>query len=554
MKYVIGVDFGTLSARAIVAGLEDGHITGEGVSAYAKGVMTTALPDGTPLLGGDWALADPMDYLDSLRASIKGALDCAAVQKEDILSIAIASTACTLLPVTKDLTPLCALPGFASRPHAFAMLWKHHRAKAFARHMTDVAREMEIPVLNDYGGSISSEWAIPKAMEIMTQDPECYMAADRFMQLSDWLTARLVGDPDVQNASILAYKGMWRHHGGFPDDTYLAATGASVPEIIHQKLRGRRIPAGGPAGRLTASAAEALGLCPGTAVGMAHTDAHAAALGAGACKDGDYVYILGTSSCAHFLSRKKVVVPGVTGAIEDGLIPGLTCYSAGQACVGDMLDWFIQHTVPSQVREEAKRQGRNIHSLLEEQAAAQRPGECAVMALDWWNGNRSVLGNAALSGLLAGLTMDTRPADIYRALLDSIAFGHREIWENFQQKGLRPRQIILCGGIARKNRLLSQIIADVLNCPVSISEETQSTARGAAICAAAALEKEPGYDSLAKAVRRMKGGIAYTLRPVAGHVSDYERLYGIYHRIHDFFGRENPGLMEELRNGFSART
>lgn len=552
MKYAIGVDFGTLSARAIVASLEDGHTLGEGVSAYAKGVMTTALPDGTPLPGGDWALADPLDYWESLKACVKGALDCAAVPEKDVLSIAIASTACTLLPVAEDFTPLCALPGFAGRPHACAKLWKHHRAQAFAQHMTDVAREMELPILNDYGGSISSEWAVPKAMEILAEDPACYAAADRFMQLSDWLTARLVGNPDVQNASVLAYKGMWQHHGGFPDDTYFSAIGARVPEIIHQKLRGRRIPAGGLAGTLTVSAAKALGLCPGTAVGMAHTDAHAAALGVGACQEGDYVYILGTSSCAHFLSREKISVPGVTGAIEDGLVPGLTCYSAGQACVGDMLDWFIHRAVPPEVSKEADRQNRSVHSLLEQQAAAQRPGECAVTALDWWNGNRSVLGNAALSGLLVGLTMDTRPADIYRALLDSIAFGHREIWENFRKRGLMPGRIILCGGIARKNRLLSQIMADVLNCPVSISKEAQATAKGAAICAATALGGEPGYASLAEAANHMKDDMAQTLPPIPGHVSDYDRLYGIYHRIHEFFGRENPELMGSLRRGLSG--
>lgn len=550
MKCVIGVDFGTLSVRAIVASLEDGHTLGEGVSVYAKGVMTVALPDGTPLAGGDWALADALDYWDSLEASVREAVNSSPVRREDILSIAIASTACTLVPVAENLTPLSALPGFAGRPHAYAKLWKHHRAQAFAQRMTDVAREMGLSLLEDYGGKISSEWAVPKAMEILAEDPGCYERADRFLQLSDWLTALLVGDPDVQNASILAYKGMWRHRGGFPEDAYFAAVGASVPEILHRKLRGRRIPAGGSAGRLTPSAAAALGLCPGIEVGMAHTDAHAAALGVGASGEGDYVYILGTSSCAHLLSRSKVPVPGVTGAIEEGLIPGFTCYSAGQACVGDMLDWFVRRAIPREVAEAAEEKGQSIHSVLEAQAAAQRPGECGLAALDWWNGNRSVLGNADLSGLLVGLTMDTGPADIYRALLDSIAFGHREIWQNFRENGLKPGKIILCGGIAQKNRLLSQIMADVLNCPVFISGEAQATARGAAVCAAAALGGTEGYGSLAEAVDSMKGGAERTVRPIAENIRAYERLYGIYHRMHEIFGRENPKLMSELRRGF----
>lgn len=548
MRYVIGVDYGTQSARAVVTEIATGRTLGEKVCVYAHGVMDQALPDGTRLQGPDWALEDPMDYRAALGDVVRGAVQNAGVAREEVGALAIAATACTLMPVTRDMTPLCALERFKSRPHAYAKLWKHHRAQRYADRMTAAANNMGLSILDDFGGRVSSEWAIPKVLEVYSEDLEVYEAADRFMQFSDWLTAILTGDPDVQNGSIATYKNMWSRRVGDLDDAYLRAVCPEAPRIVHEKLRGKKYMAGKPAGKLTPSWAKELGLTAGTTVGMAHTDAHAAALGVGAADEGDYVFIMGTSSCGHLLAKKKTPVPGVTGEREDGLVPGYTCYSAGQASVGDMLEWFVKKAVPADYTASARAAQRDIYQFLEQKASLQRPGECGLVALDWWAGNRSTLVNADLSGLIVGLKMDTRPEDVYRALLDSIAFGHREILDNYAAHGLTARRIVLCGGIANKNELLLQTMADVLNRPVEVSAQPQATALGAAMCAAAALAVSlGGYASLREAVRQMKGGAREILSPDPENAARYERLYQIYHRLYQFFGRQEPQMMKALR-------
>lgn len=543
MRYVIGVDYGTQSARAVVAEISTGNRLGEAVYRYPHGVMDAALPDGTPLVGPDWALEDPRDYLEALEKTVRGAVADAKVPKEEIGGIAIAATACTLLPVDQNLTPLAFDKAFASCPHAYAKLWKHHRAQPDAERMTRAGTKEE---LAEYGGRISSEWAIPKVMEVMREAPEIYRAADRFMQFSDWLTALLTGDPDVQNGSIATFKAMWSKRRGLPTDDYFDRVGDGVREIAHVKLRGRKLLAGERAGKLSMDMAARLGLCPGISVGMAHTDAHAAALGVGAAEPGDYVYILGTSSCGHLLAKEKVTVPGVTGQFEDGLIPGCTCYSGGQTCVGDMLEWYVKNALPGEYLEAAGNE--SVYTYLERLSAKQKPGDCGLIALDWWGGNRSPVKNDGLSGLIMGLSMRTRPEDIFRALLDAIAFGHRAILDNFATRGLRAERIILCGGIADKNRLLMQIMADVLNREVAVTGESQATARGAACCAAAAMgEENGGYATLPDAVRRMKSGIRETFAPIPENAEAYDKLYAIYHHLSDTLGREHAEWMTALQ-------
>ncbi len=305
MQYVIGVDFGTQSARAIVTRICDGKTLGEAVYAYPGGVMDSRLADGTILSGGDWALADPGDYLEALIRTVRGARAQAGVDARQVGALAIAATACTLMPVDEHLQPLCGRACFRSRPHAYAKLWKHHRAQPWADRLTKAAEKMQLPMLDDYGGRISPEWALPKVMEVYDCDREVYEAADRFMQFSDWLTALLTGDADVQNGSIAIYKAMWSPQEGDVDDAYLDFVGEPLRQIVHEKLRGHKLLAGECAGHLTEKMAKMLDLAPGTVVGMAHTDAHAAALGGGAAEDGDYVYILGSSSCGHLLAREK---------------------------------------------------------------------------------------------------------------------------------------------------------------------------------------------------------------------------------------------------------
>lgn len=545
MSFVIGVDFGTQSARAIVVDTSNGDTLGEGIWLYRSGVMTSALSNGTPLIGAEWALADPRDYWEALMETIHLAMQNSRTEPSQIKGLSIAATACTLMPVDKKLNPLCEKQCYANHPHAYAKLWKHHRAQPWAYQMTSIAINQKLDFLNDYGGKISSEWAVPKVLEVLHEDEEVYHAADRFMQFSDWLTARLTGDANPVNGGIAAYKAMWSPLNGFPDEDYLNDVDPFAAEILHVKLRGRMVMAGEEAGRLTKEAGDALGLVEGTCVAMAHTDAHSSVLGVGSANEGDYVYILGTSSCGHLLSSHKVNVPGVTGGITNGLLPGFTCYSAGQASAGDMLDWMIDNALSTETMKEAEDKNVSIHQLLEEKASRKKPGQCGLIALDWWNGNRSILVNADLSGLLMGLTANTRSEDIYRALLDSIAFGHREILENFLEHGLEVGRIIICGGIANKNHLLMQIMADVLDKSIEISSQTQATALGAAICAATAAGI---YTSLPDAVHHMSNKPNRIVEPDPENVARYQKVYSLYHRIYNLFGREIPEAMSQLRH------
>lgn len=538
-SFVIGIDYGTQSARAQVISLRDGRVAGEAVYAYPHGVMSGSLPDGTPLEGADWALAHPQDYWEALIAVVTQARAASGARAEDVMGLSIAATACTLLPVDETLTPLCLLPDFKSDPHAYIKMWKHHRAEEEARRMTRIARERGEAFLPFYGGAVSSEWVMPKMLEIYREAPRVYRAAAYFMQFSDWLDSRLTGEM-VRSGGIAAYKAFYDREKGYPNRQYLENVNPELPEMVAKKLKGRICWPGERAGELTPWAAEALSLLPGTAVGSGHTDAHAAALGAGICHSGDYMTVLGTSSVTHFLHGTHAVVPGVSGALRDGLLPGLTCYTAGQPCVGDMLEWFVRCVAPEG--------GQQVYQRLEEEAAGLVPGENGLLALDWWNGNRSVLSNSRLSGTLLGLNMKTKPAEIYRALMESAAFGQRMIYDQYLRYGLEPQRIILCGGMAYKSPLLCQILADVLRMPLEIAGTKQATALGAAMCAAAAVGKERGgCGSLTEAVERLRPQCRSRVYPIAQNQQRYERLFGLFRQLHDLLGVQHPELMENLR-------
>lgn len=538
---VIGIDYGTQSARALAVSLADGHPLGEAVYPYPHGVMTQALPDGTPLPGEGWALAHPQDYWDALTCLIPQTLAAAALPAEAVQGIAIAATACSLLPVDASLRPLCLLPDFLHEPHAYLKLWKHHRAEPDARHMTEAARAQGASLLDAYGGAVSPEWAMPKMLEVQREAPRVCQEASCFMQVSDWLDSLLTGRL-TRSGGIAAFKALYDRQRGYPSRAYLDAAGNCLGTLVQEKLRGDVCWPGQRIGALTPASAKALGLLAGTAVASGHTDAHAAALGAGVCRSGDYLVVLGTSSVTHFLHSTHRIIPGISGAIAGGLLPGLTCYTAGQPCAGDMLGWFVQSFAPTG--------GPEAYKTLEDAAAHLAPGENGLMALDWWNGNRSILANSRLRGALLGLTLRTSPADIYRALLESIAFGQRMIRDQYVRHGLRPERIILCGGMAQKSPLLCQLMADVLAMPVEIAGTPQATALGAAMCAAAAVDpRVGGCATLAGAVERLRAPIACRLTPDDAHRQPYEALFALFARLHNLLGIDHADIMEALAAG-----
>ncbi len=540
MKYVIGIDYGTLSGRAALVDVSDGRIVATAVHAYPHGVMDAALPTGERL-PPDWALQHPQDHLDVLSATIPQMMRETGADPADVIGLALDVTSATVMPVSADGTPLCLLPEYARRPHAWMKLWKHHAAQRQADRMTAVSLQRGEALLSRYGGRVSSEWSLPKLYQVLEEAPDIYAGMAHWMESADWLVWQLTGVPS-QNACSAGYKCFYAD-GGFPSEEWLAAVDEGLRHAVREKLSSPVIPNGTCAGRLTQAMAERLGLRPGIAVAAGNVDAHVSALAAGLTRPGQMAAIIGTSACHMLLSEEERFVPGVCGAVQDGILPGYWGYESGQPCVGDHLAWLTEHFVSPAYHEEAARRGLSIHQYLTELAAALRPGESGLMALDWWNGNRSILNDAALSGCILGLTLRTRPEEVYRALLEASAYGTRIIIENYRAHGVAVDGFIALGGIARRNALAMQILADVLHMPVTVADAVESGALGSAMLAAAACG---AYPTVREAVEAMAAPVLTVYRPQAADSSAYDALYREYVRLHELFGREDA-VMKRLR-------
>lgn len=548
-RYAIGVDFGTESGRAVLVDVADGRQVATAVSTYSHGVIDERLPlpDRDVPLPSDWALQDPEDYLRVLKEAVPAVLAQAGVDAGDVVGVGIDFTACTMLPAKRDGTPLCVLPELRANPHAWVKLWKHHAAQPEADRINAVARATGQPWLDRYGGRISSEWFFSKALQILDEAPAVYEAADRLIEAADWVVWRLTGT-ETRNACTAGYKAMWSKREGFPDASYFAALDPRLADVIDEKMQRDIRFMGDRAGVISDEAAAWTGLLPGTAVAVANVDAHVAAPAATVVEPGRMVMIMGTSTCHIVLSEGEHAVPGMCGYVEDGVIPGLFGHEAGQSCVGDHFSWFVEHAVPATYQDEARARGIDLHALLQEKAARLRVGQSGLLALDWWNGNRSVLVDAELGGLLIGATLATVPEEIYRALIEATAFGTRVIIETFEAHGVPIREIVACGGLAEKSPLIMQIYADVTGRPFRLSASDQTPALGSAMFGAvAAGETTGGYATIQDAARAMTRLRDLTYDPITDNMAIYELLYREYVRLHDYFGRGENDVMKMLR-------
>lgn len=548
-KYVIGIDFGTESGRALLVDVADGREVATCVHPYANGVIDERLPAdaGGQRLPPDWALQDPNDYLEVFKRAVPAVLKESGVAPDDVIGIGIDFTACTMLPTKADGTPLCFLPEWRSNPHAWVKLWKHHAAQPEADKINATARAMGERWLDRYGGKISSEWFFSKTLQILDEAPEVYAAADRLIEAADWVVWQLTGR-ETRNSCTAGYKAMWSKREGFPSKEYFKALDPRLENVVDEKLSRTIAPLGGRAGGLTAEAAAWMGLKPGTAVAVANVDAHVAVPAATVVEPGRMVIIMGTSNCHMVLGTEEHIVPGMCGYVEDGIIPGFFGYEAGQSCVGDHFAWFVENCVPVAYEREAAARGINVHKFLEERAAALKPGENGLLALDWWNGNRSVLVDVDLTGLLLGATLATKPEEIYRALIEATAYGTRMIIETFAANGVPVHEIVATGGLPDRNKLLMQIYADVTGRPIKVAGTHQGGALGSAMHGAVAAGKAAsGYDTIVEAAQRMAHlrADAYTPNPAATAI--YDRLYAEYVILHDYFGRGANDVMKRLK-------
>ncbi len=539
-KYTLGLDFGTLSVRCVIAD-ECGNDIAEASSAYMHGVMDKELPSGVKL-PSRFTLQHPADYLFCAKAAIKEALLASDLSPSDIVGVGIDFTACTMLAVDEKLVPLCLRDEFVNEPHAYAKLWKHYGATDEAKLINDVARERGEEWLSLYGGYVSPEWMLPKILETLNKAPEVYDATYRFVEAGNWLTWLLTGN-ERHCIDFVGYKTFWNEKGGYPSDEFMAALDPRLSGIVGTKISKSVIGAAECVGHLTAHGASILGLCEGAAVASAYMDAHAALPTLGITKPGELMLIVGTSSVQLIHAPELKTFKGLLGCVKDAFIKGLYTYEAGQAAVGDIFDWFVKNCVPAAYEKEAEELGIGIHKLLRDKALRLEIGESGLIALDWHNGNRSPLTDPTLSAVMLGMKLGTRPEEMYRAWLEASAFGTRSILESFAAGGIHVDRIVASGGIALKDELLMQIYADVLGKDIEVSSSSQAAAHGSAALAAVAAGIYPDIKAASEAFTKP---IYKIYKPVQNNVEKYTILYNEYKILQDYFAGGANDVMKRL--------
>lgn len=542
--YTIGIDFGTLSTRAVVVDVLNGSVLGAHEFAYPHGVMTESLPDGQKL-PERWALQHPQDYLDALKATVIGAVAASGVEKDKIVGIGVDFTASTTLPVTKEGIPLCFLPRFQHNKHAYVKLWKHHGALAQTEHINRVCEQIKPAFLSYYGGKYDCEWPLPKLLQILQEAPEVYDAMAAWVEAGDWIVWQLTGrlSKCVSSAGVKEQYNLRAQ--AYPDPEFLGAIDARLRDFYSAKLSPKPLKLGTKAGNLTPAMAKTFGLSTNVCISAANMDGHVSAPVIGMERPGQLMSVIGTS-CGWFALTKGEParkIPGICCAAEDSMWPGMVCYEAGQSCVGDMYQWLSEGFVPPNYHKAAREQGLTVQQYLTRLAAGLRPGQSGLLMLDWLNGNRSILSDAKLSSMILGLTLQTRPEEVYRAALEACAFGARMIVENYTSYGIAADSVIASGGISRKNELAMQIYADVLGLPIHIAGTEYGPAHGAALFAAVAAGC---YADVPAASAAMKQPFLKTYWPSEKSKRTYDMLYAQYKTLYRYFGQGQNDVMKTL--------
>lgn len=525
-RYALGLDYGTNSVRALIVDVDSGAEIASAVWPYARGEAGILLEASNPHV----ARQHPADYQEGAVESTRAALAKAGIDPATVLGIGVDTTGSTPLPVTANGTALALTPAFADNLNALAWLWKDHSSMAEAERITALAAEHRPQYLQRCGGTYSSEWFFSKLWHCLNVDPEVFAAAASWVELCDYVPALLVGEtrPELIKRSVCAagHKAMFNAEwGGLPDAEFLALLDPRLGE-----LRGRLFGAADSsdvrAGGLCAEWAEKLGLPAGIAVAVGAFDAHHGGVGAGV-GEGTLVKIMGTSTCDITVAPKTSdasSIPGVCGIVDGSVLPGAWGIEAGQSAVGDIFNWFVQHVCAGD---------GSLHESLTAEMAQLKPGQSGLLALDWNNGNRTVLVDARLTGLLLGQTLHTTRAEIYRALVEATAFGALTIVNRMKEYGVPLERVVACGGIADKNPVAMQIYADILNQPLGVSASSQTCALGAAIFGAVAAG---AYPDTTAAQAAMASPLKATYTPQPAAVKVYAELYALYRRLHDSFG------------------
>ena len=537
-NYAIGLDYGTNSVRTLIVNIANGREVASAVWNYEHGTQGVILSRDPNL-----ARQHPADYVKGAEVTIKKALGLAkravrGFRPDQIIGIGVDTTGSTPLPVDRHGIPLAFDKRFAKHPAAMAWLWKDHTGIAEATEITALAGKLRPQYLAKCGGTYSSEWFFSKILHCLRTSPEVFDAAYSWVECSDWVPAMLTGTqaPDKLTVGVCAagHKAMYNDAwGGYPDAEFLAQLDPKLGEL-RSRLRPKAHSIDRSVGGLTLEWAERTGLPMGLPVAVGAFDAHLGGVGSGIAP-GVLVKILGTSACDMIvvpLGEKLADIPGLCGIVPGSILPGCYGLEAGQSAVGDIFNWFVNYIQPL-----GKKAGS--HDALSAAAAKMAPGESGLLALDWNNGNRTVLVDQRLTGLLLGQTLYTTPAEIYRALVEATAFGALTIITRFEEYGLKVDEIVNCGGIAEKNPLVMQIYADVTGRPIKISRSAQTCALGAAIAGAVVAGKAAGgYSNYADAQKAMTGLKSRVFKPNPAAHAVYKELYSLYRKLHDAFGTQ----------------
>jgi len=546
--YTLGIDFGTESARAVLVDVSNGKIAASSVFRFPHGVINEKLPGSGIQLGPDWALQHPQDYITTLQRAVPKLLKDSQIPPEKIIGIGIDFTGSTVIPTLSDGTPLALLDDYKDDPHAWPKLWKHHAAQEKANQLTQIATDRFETFIDRYGGRINSEWFFPKIWEIFDESSTVYNAADRLIEASDWIIWQLTG-VETRNLCAAGYKALWSKSEGFPLETFFSAMHPDLGDVVDEKMKHEITPLGKQVGELTETAAKWMKLVPGIPVATGILDGHAAVPAASVAEPGKMAVIMGTSFVHMVLSTNEYRVPGMCGMVEDGIIPGLFSYEAGQAGGGDHFAWFMRNALPADYEKEARKRKIDLFTLMEEKASVLEPAESGLIGLDWWNGNRSILVDSDLNGLILGYSLRTKPEEIYRALIEATIFGTRKIFETFIASGVPINEIIVTGGGPTKNDLLLTILANVTRMEIKVADSDYTSALGSAMYAAvAAGEERGGYATIEEASKKMAHLKSKTYVPNNNDKKTYDRLYAEYTLLHDYFGYGHNNAMKRLKN------
>lgn len=528
--------------------MENGELAATAENRYRSGVISGEMKHNPIRLPDQWFLQDPDDWMESMCAVSRQMLKDSGIHPEDVLGVGTDFTSCTLLPIRADGEPLCRLESFRDNPNAWPKLWKHHGAQKYAERIERYAKEHTVWLKEYFGNSVSSEWVFPKMMQVAEETPEVYRAADYFIEAVDYIPFLLTGHL-YRNRGVLGVNAFWIEGRGYPDGEFCRNLHPLMEDAAERKLAGIFAKPGDCAGHLTKEMSERLGLTADAVAAVGHSDGAVAGCGAGVNESGSMILVMGTSTCHQMMTREFHSFDGVCSIAADGMIPGLYGYESGQPATGDLFQWFADNFVPAKYVVQASMEEKSLLEYLGDLAQKLNPGESGLVALDWFNGNRSILSDYHLSGAVVGLTLQTKPEEFYRALVEANLYGSRRILENYEEHGIDIKYLYAVGGIALKSPWIMQMCADVFKRDVMVPQFDNVPARGAAACAAVAVGNEygeAGCKDFEETSRRLIPKERLVYRPDEDRGRLYDRVYHYYRELHDRFGCDDS-FMRGLR-------